>query len=282
MAENNIFNDKDSLDINELAALNEDISPELIEQLQQKLTQEAGSFENKTAPFNEQDDTTLFEEPNAQTSSEESPAPVNEVKVDKNFDDNFMKKYQEKMSNGKLGNSGKEVDNTITAAAFSGELPPAEPTAENTEENKDTDDNSKEPINQISNGKILEKALTQEQKNYNDSLDFLDGNVKYSKYVIYVDPQNVDFIESLTVKERKNLINSILRQQDDIKITKQRFKVVQTVIRHTMVAILTIAIFIPVVYYAINACLEATINNHRRSQTNWEVLYKEHGKINPR
>ena len=33
------------------------------------------------------------------------------------------------------------------------------------------------------------------------------------------------------------------------------------------------------VYYAINASLEATIDNHRRSQTNWQVLYKEHGKI---
>ena len=32
----NIFNEKDSMDINELASLNEDISPELIEQLQKK------------------------------------------------------------------------------------------------------------------------------------------------------------------------------------------------------------------------------------------------------
>ena len=33
------------------------------------------------------------------------------------------------------------------------------------------------------------------------------------------------------------------------------------------------------VYYAINASLEATINNHRNAQTNWQTLYKEHGKI---
>ena len=111
-------------------------------------------------------------------------------------------------------------------------------------------------------------------------MDFLDGNVKYSKYVIYIDPKNVDFIESLTVKERKNLINNILRQQDDIKLTKQRFKVVQTVIKHVIVAILTITISIPIIYLTINASLEATINNHRRSQTNWQMLYKEHGKIN--
>ncbi len=282
MADNNIFNDKDSMDINELAALNDDISPELIEQLQQKLTQEANSLEGKTTSFNEQDDTTLFEEPNLQNDDtpKADASSAKKVQPQADFDDTFMKKYQAKLNNTKFGETEKETENTITAAAFSGEIPPAETT--DVSENNNQNDDNKEHINKISNGKILEKALTPEQKNYNDSLDFLDGNVKYSKYVIYVDPQNVDFIESLTVKERKNLINNILRQQDDIKITKQRFKIVQTIIRHAMVAILTIAIFIPIIYYAINASLEATINNYRRSQTNWEVLYKEHGKINQR
>ena len=70
-----------------------------------------------------------------------------------------------------------------------------------------------------------------------------------------------------------------MRQQDDISITKQRFALLQTVIRQVIIAILTIAISVPVVYYVINASLEATIDNHRRSQTNWQVLYKEHGKI---
>ena len=46
MAEKNAFNsiNKDSMDINELASLNDDISPELIDQLQQKLTQDAQSM----------------------------------------------------------------------------------------------------------------------------------------------------------------------------------------------------------------------------------------------
>lgn len=267
MADNNVFNDKDTMDINELAALNDDISPELIEQLQQKLTQEATTLNPE---FNEQDDTTLFEEAKAEGENGaegEAPAPKPEKKpinIDKNFDDNFIKKYKAKLNK----QSEKEnVENTISAAAFSAEIPEEEKKEE-------------EPISKVSNGKIVEKAITKEQKSYNDSLDFLDGNVKYSKYVIYIDPQNVNFIESLTVKERKNLINSILRQQDDIKITKQRFQVVQTVIKHVIVAIMTITIFIPIIYLTINASLEATINNHRRSQTNWQVLYRDHGKIN--
>ena len=65
MAGNNIFSDKDTMDINELASLNDDISPELIEQLQQKLTLDAQALSGETpkTTFDENDDSTLFEEP---------------------------------------------------------------------------------------------------------------------------------------------------------------------------------------------------------------------------
>ena len=121
--------------------------------------------------------------------------------------------------------------------------------------------------------------MTKAQKEYNDSLDFLDGNKKYSKYVIYIDPENVDFIESLTVKERKNLVNGILKQQGDIAMTKQRFKIIQAVLLHIIIAIITVTISIPVLYYMINISLEASIDNYRRSQTNFQTLYREKGKI---
>ena len=38
MADKNVYNEKDSMDINELASLNDDISPDLIDQLQAKLS----------------------------------------------------------------------------------------------------------------------------------------------------------------------------------------------------------------------------------------------------
>lgn len=276
MAGNNVFNDKDSMDISELASLNDDISPELIEQLQQKLSQDAMNLNGGAkSKFNENDDTTLFEEPkpieeteptvSEETTPEDVQEPVQDAKQDKNFDDNFLKKYKAKLSQqqGIEDPSTATDESTISNAVFSPETQP----------------NPDENIEDVTNGNITERALTPEQKNYNDSLDFLDGNVKYSKYVIYIDPQNVDFINSLTVKERKNLINKILREQDDIAITKQRFRIVQTVIRHAIVAILTIAVSIPIIYFTINTSLEASINNYRRSQTIFQTLYKEKGKI---
>ena len=278
MAESFYDKNSDSIDISELASLNDEISDDFIEQLQAKLMSSMSStFSHDTV--NPNDDSTLFEEPvkqdiqQSENSSEHVPAaseqktgdadtslPVKkeEVSVNTNFDDNFIKKYKAKLN--KKANSGEVVEETPTK-------PEPEPVTEN------------EPIEKLSQGNIKERPLTRELKDYNDSLDFLDGNVKYSKYVIYIDPQNVDFIEGLTVKERKNLINGILRQQDDIAITKQRFKVIQTVIRQVIIAVLTLSISIPFMYYAINASLEATIDNQRRSQTNWQTLYKEHGKI---
>lgn len=274
----NVFNEKDSMDINELASLNDDISPELIEQLQAKLTQDANNLSGNTSPqpaFNANDDTTLFEEPappapeapaQPEAPVEEKPVEKKEIQIDKTFDDNFIKKYKAKLNKQKLESEHtEEAKDTISSSAFPAENEVKEEPANN--------------INEVSNGNITEKAITKEQKEYNDSLDFLDGNVKYSKYVIYIDPQNVDFIESLTVKERKNLINRILRQQDDIAITKQRFNIIQTVIKHAIIAILTVSISIPVIYFTINTSLEASINNYRRSQSIFQTLYKEKGKI---
>lgn len=290
MAGKNIYNDKDTMDINELASLNDDISPELIEQLQQKLTQDAQNLsgEEEKAEFDENDDATLFEEPAQKNKNkpEEAQTPSNEtvenketevkkeepqpqkkdINIDKNIDDNFIKKYKAKLNKQKKQGAADEKseviadENTISNAAFV-DLP------------------QQPDIEELSQGKITEKPLTPEIKSYNDSLDLLDGNVKYSKYVMYIDPQNVDFIESLTVKERKNLINKILKEQNDIAITKQRFRMVQEIIKHAIVAILTIAISVPIIYLTINASLEASINNYRRSQTMFQTLYKQGGKI---
>lgn len=273
MAEKKIYNAQDSMDINELMSLNDDISPELIEQLQQKLTVEAQNLNtgNTQSEFNESDDTTLFEEP----SEPENNVVETEDDIFSGLEPSpeEIAKYSAPIAQATTSSVGINLDDPF-AQKFQNKI------AQKTEEiEPETINNIPASTDEKISGNITEKALTNDIKNYNESLDYIDGNVKYSKYVIYVDPQNVNFIESLTVKERKNLINKILREQDDIAITKQRFKILQTVIRHAIVAILTLTISVPVIYYAINASLEASINNYRRSQTNFQMLYKEKGKI---
>ena len=294
---------KDSLDITELASLNDDISDDLINKLEHEISEKIGIKVEDEAEVNENDDSTLFEEPKTseETTEPKADAPQQEAseaeaKTDdntssasepasdeseesnkpkkaetiKSFDDNFIKKYKAKLKNRAQGED-------VKAPSYGGVAPDEEENAQSTA-NKVSSDESGD-ITELSQGNISERPLSGDQKKYNDSLDYLDRNVKYSKYVIYIDPQNVNFIESLTVKERKNLINSILRQQDDIALTKLRFKVIKTIILHVLIIVLTISISIPVIYHVINASLEATINNHRNAQTNWQTLYKEHGKI---
>ncbi len=271
MAEN--FSKNDSFDIKELATLNEDISVDFIEQLQNKVAQSASNLsENKNdgalfeevTPTSETPATEVSTEPkenNAEQNSEQAEDVKEKVNIDDNIDDNFVKKYKAKLNKQKGGNTEPEVvSKKVTEEPVQG----------------------KDEANDIANltsGNIVEKPIVKEQVEYNESLDYLDDNVKYSKYVIYVDPENTEFIESLTVKERKNLINKILREQDDIAITKKRFSMLQAVIKHSIIAIITIAVSVPVIYYTINASLEASINNYRNSQTFFKTLYKEKGKI---
>lgn len=290
--ENNIFSENDALDINELASLNEDITPEFIEKLQNKVSKTAEKLnQRESTPKQEpvaSDDSTLFEEvsneqpPEEGTEEEQKPednsntinvedaAPPQKAEVETNIDDNFIKKYKAKLNKQEeaaaqaLAEQQKNEEKEKKASATA----PKEAVAK---ENKE--------IENLTGGNITEKPLTGGQSGYDDSLDYLDGNVKYTKYVIYVNPENKDFMDSLTVKERKNLINRILREQDDIAITKRRLGIVQTIIKHSIIALITIAIAVPVIYITINASLEATINNYRRSQSIFQTLYKEHGKI---
>ena len=90
----------DTLDINELAALNDDISDDFIEQLQSRVSQDAQAFSGKS------DDSALFEEIPSQednASTEEQLTATTERKpgtpatLNDDLDDNFIKKYKAKL-----------------------------------------------------------------------------------------------------------------------------------------------------------------------------------------
>lgn len=276
--EKNVYNENDTLDINELASLNDDISPELIEQLQNQVSIDANKL-NKQHSF-ETENSSLFEEIQRDVNSEKSKEKTPKPEIDPTIDDNFIKKYKAKLNKQSAAEQAQENNKPIEQQKTETPLSELESTKQQNLAIKTPQiDGDKKEIENLSKGNIIEKPITKEQISYNDSLDLLDENIKYSKYVIYIDPENTDFIESLTVKERKNLINRILREQDDIAITKKRLNTIQTIIKHSIVAIITITLAVPVIYFTINASLEATINNHRRSQKIFQTLYREKGKI---
>lgn len=272
-SKDDFYSENDALDINELASLNEDITAEFIEQLQNKVSQTAMNFSEK----NVSDDSELFEDVKVAENIEKTSS-----------EDDFIKKYQAKNNKQKIEEQvvEAEAEQVATTVKEDVEQPIASTINQDTESFKEPEievkskkTKSEGQIEGLTGGNIVERPIDNEQLKYNESLDYIDDNVKYSKYIIYIDPQNKEFIDSLTVKERKNLINRIIREQDDIAITKKRLGIIQTFIKHTIVAIITIALAIPIIYQVINASLEASINNYRRSQSIFKTLYKEKGKI---
>ncbi|MCQ2739188.1 MAG: hypothetical protein MJ237_03045 [bacterium] len=339
-----IYNANDSLDINELASLNEDISSDLIDKLQNQVSKDAETLSERST-----DDASLFEEP-----QKTKPQERGTLNINNNIDDNFIKKYKAKLSKAQQKDfeEKKQAEQTAQTASLGATqqeqnvnmpehnkpkeaetvkmpehtkpqgtnlpdsvkmpehsrpqnvefnaahgLKDSEQTSENvsikklspTKENRNeqsTNSNiqsntgeQNNKIEDVTGGNISERPVSQEIIDYKDSLDYLDNNVKYSKYVVYIDPENQEFMDSLTVKERKNLINRIIKEQDSIALTKQRLAKFQMIITHLIVAVITIAIAVPCIYFIINASLETTINNYRNSKSMFQTLYKQKGKI---
>ena len=312
----NNVSENDTLDINELASLDGEVTADFIDQLQNQISSEA----------NIRNDGDLFEELPSKDSKKGA-------EFNKDIDDNFIKKYkaklqkQQNMSNEAAKAAAKAEEERLKAeeearlkaeaeaklkaeeeARLKAEAEAKSQTTEETTGKNATDSeaaaevqNVPQPetrpgtemqteaqpesaakddsISTISGGNINEHPISLEQANYKESLNYLDNNVKYSKYVIYIDPENKEFIDGLTVKERKNLINRIIREQDAISLTKRKLSKMQAIITHVLIAITTITIAIPILYWAVNASLEATINNYRQSQSAFEMLYKDKGKL---
>lgn len=99
------------------------------------------------------------------------------------------------------------------------------------------------------------------------------------KYVIYIDPNNIDFMESLPADDRRAVINKILKEQKEISAEKRQQQAKARFITHVILACVTFIICFPIMYIGVNKALEATIANYQLSKRNFTRLYREQGKI---
>lgn len=99
------------------------------------------------------------------------------------------------------------------------------------------------------------------------------------KYVIYVDANNIDFMEKLSPNERRELINKILREQDEIAIKKKELAQKRRFFVHALLATVVFIVSFPLMFMLVNKALEATIRNFETAKENFARLYKEQGKI---
>ena len=137
-------------------------------------------------------------------------------------------------------------------------------------------------------GEIMERPKTQEDnppvppKPPEQTLDPLEEakmNAVYKKYVIYIDKDNENYIDSLTIGERKLLINDVLHEQRELSEAQRTEKRRKEALIKFFIGLVTFIAAVPIIYLIFNVSMEATIQNYRHSKSNFEVLYNETGKI---
>ena len=99
------------------------------------------------------------------------------------------------------------------------------------------------------------------------------------KYVIYIEPDNIDFINSLSIKERKKLINKILHEQDEYSQKRREMRERSKFTKQIIIMVLTVTLSLPIFFVLLNKSIEITILNYQQAQQNFVKLYKEQGKI---
>lgn len=108
-----------------------------------------------------------------------------------------------------------------------------------------------------------------------------EANPNAKKYVVYIDPENIEFMESLSIEDRKATINNILNERKD-SIAKQKLIDERSrFTKHLITAMFTLIIGFPILFFIVNKSLELTIVNYKIAQENFAKLYREKGKIQP-
>lgn len=104
-----------------------------------------------------------------------------------------------------------------------------------------------------------------------------DANDK--KYVIYINSENIDYMENLSTNERKILINKILKEQNELTIKQKEAERIKRFTINMVIITLTIIIAFPILFMVVNKGLDITMDNYRQARDNFTKLYKQKGKI---
>ena len=105
----------------------------------------------------------------------------------------------------------------------------------------------------------------------------IDSNAK--KYVIYIDSDNIDFMEGLSIIDRRKVVNKIIREKNKERINIETLEQRKIFIKHLIVATLTFIVAFPILFFMVNKSMEVTMYNYEIARENFAKLYKQRGKI---
>lgn len=105
----------------------------------------------------------------------------------------------------------------------------------------------------------------------------VDPNSK--KFVIYIDPENIKYMENLSNAEKKEVINKILREQNKLTKEERERRAKTKYFKHAVLACCTFIVFFPLMFILVNKSLESSITNYQKTKGTFTRLYKQQGKI---
>lgn len=107
----------------------------------------------------------------------------------------------------------------------------------------------------------------------------LQIGAKDKKYVVYINQDNIDFMENLSAEERKEMINKILKEQNAAMRKKKAVEAKARLIKHVILACLTFVIGFPLMFLVVNKAMELTMQNFKEAKSNFSKLYQQQGKV---
>lgn len=105
---------------------------------------------------------------------------------------------------------------------------------------------------------------------------------KSKKYVIYINPENIDCMDKLDLNERKKIINDVLKEHIQYTEKQRLFNKKKKLVRHIIVACLTFIICFPIMFMLVNMSFDVSVTNYRQARENFVKLYRRQGKIQPK
>ena len=102
---------------------------------------------------------------------------------------------------------------------------------------------------------------------------------KPKKFVVMVNPENIEFFDKIPMDERTKLFNNLLASHRKSLIQEKNKKHLIKFSKHMFVGIMTVLLSLPIMFLIVNKSIELTINNYKDVQNSFEKLYEsKHGK----
>lgn len=126
-----------------------------------------------------------------------------------------------------------------------------------------------------------EQEFIQNEKSEDSEILPAHLETKVKKYVIYIEADNIDYVEGLSIEKRREIINNILREQHLLDAKTKRKAEIDKFFKQGMIASLTFIIGFPILFFIVNYATDATLYNYRYAKKNFERIYQQNGKIKP-